>query len=222
MVRMTALLMGVLCMATLCEADDTKVPLKTELPVEILAGTPPSVLAALFPDLEMPSADRPPLMVPAGTVNLALKKKVTSSDSNPILGELRFVTDGKKEGSEDAYVELSPSLQWVQIDLEKPAEIYALYLWHYFREARSYRDVIVQVSDDENFAKDVKTVYNNDTDASAKLGIGKDRPYIETNLGMLIDAKGVKGRYVRLYSKGSTASGMNHYVEVEVFGKAAK
>jgi hypothetical protein len=222
MVRLFVLSLGLLCMASFCIADDTKVPLKTELPVEILAGTPPSVLAALYPDLEMPSADQPPLMVPKGTVNVSLKKKVTSSDANPILGELSFVTDGKKDGDEDSYVELSPGLQWVQIDLEKPAEIYAIYLWHYFREARSYRDVIVQVSDDEKFAKDVTTIYNNDTDASAKMGIGKNRAYIETNLGMLIDAKGAKGRYVRLYSKGSTASGMNHYVEVEVFGKAAK
>ena len=222
MVRMTAIFMGVLCISSFVWADEAKVPLKTEIPVEILAGTPPNVLAALYPDLEMPTADRPPLMVPKGTTNVALKKKVTASDSNPILGELSFVTDGKKDGSEDSYVELSPGVQWVQIDLEKPAEIYAIYLWHYFREARSYRDVIVRVSDDKDFVKGVTTVFNNDTDASSKLGIGKNRAYIETNLGLLIDAKGVKGRYVRLYSKGSTASGMNHYVEVEVFGKAAK
>ena len=54
-----------------------------------------------------------------------------------------------------------------------------------------------------------------------KLGIGKDRGYIETYLGRLIDAKGVTGRYVRLYSHGNTANSMNHYVEVEVFAKPA-
>ena len=114
-----------------------------------------------------------------------------------------------------------PALQWVQIDLEKPAKIYAIYLWHFFREARSYHDVIVQVADDEGFTKNVQTVYNSDADASAKLGVGKDRGYIETYFGKLIDAKGVTGRYVRLYSHGNTANSMNHYVEVEVFAKPA-
>jgi hypothetical protein len=111
--------------------------------------------------------------------------------------------------------------QWVQIDLEEPTAIYAIYVWHYFREARSYSDVIVQVADDAQFTRNVQTIYNNDQDNSAKKGIGKDRAYIETYLGRLIDAKGVKGRYVRLYSGGNTANDLNHYVEVEIFGKPA-
>ncbi len=217
--------LSVVCLASYCTAQETqgeKVELKTELPEEVLAGTPPEVLARLFPELSMPPDDLKPLMVPKGTTNLALKKKVTASDSNPILGELAFVTDGDKQGSEEAYVELSPGLQWAQIDLGKASNIYAIYVWHYFREARGYRSVIVQVSDDENFAKDkTKTIYNNDVEAEAKMGIGRDRPYIETNQGLRIDAKGVKGRYVRLYSKGNTGNSMNHYVEVEVFGTPA-
>ena len=36
--------------------------------------------------------------------------------------------------------------------------------------------------------------------------------------GKLIDAKGVKARYVRLFSNGNNANKLNHYVEVEVFG----
>ena len=111
--------------------------------------------------------------------------------------------------------------QWVQIDLEKSCAIYAVYVWHYFREARSYSDVILQVADDSEFTKNVRTVYNNDQDNSAKKGVGKDRPYIETYLGKLIDAKGVKARYVRICSGGNTANDLNHYVEVEVFGKPA-
>jgi hypothetical protein len=35
-----------------------------------------------------------------------------------------------------------------------------------------------------------------------------------------VSGKGTKGRYVRLYSNGSTANEMNHYIEVEVYGKA--
>ncbi len=222
MLRLTVFLTGVACVATLWAADEKKVPLQTEIPREVLAGTPPDALALLYPDLDPPPKKAPELLVPEGTRNLALHKKVTSSDPMPILGELQFVTDGNKQGSEDAYVELASGLQWVQIDLEKPARIYAIYVWHFFREARGYEDVIVQVSDDETFTKNVQTVFNADTDASAKMGIGKDRPYIETNLGKLIDAKGVVGRYVRLYSSRNTANSLNHYVEVEVFGKPAE
>ncbi len=222
MLRTTPFLLIILCAATICAASDKKEALRTDFPEEVLAGTPPDVLARLYPELTMLPADLPPLMVPKGTVNLALKKKVTSSEQNPILGEISFVTDGVKDGSEEAVVELSPGLQWVQIDLGKTSSIYAVYLWHYFREARGYRAVIVQVSDDKTFAKGkVKTIYNNDTEAVAKMGIGRDRPYIETNQGVRINAKGVKGRYVRLYSKGNTGNSLNHYIEVEVFGKPA-
>jgi len=222
--RYTALgIIVVLSITSLLRADDAKVALETELPEEVLAGTPPDVLALLFPGLEeLPEGDLPDFMVPKGTTNLALKKKVTASDERPLIGELEFVTDGRKSGDEDAFVELPPEPQWVQIDLEKPAEIYAIYVWHYFREARSYHDVVIQVSDDPEFKKDVKTVYSNDQDNSLKMGLGRKRPYIETFRGKLFDAKGVKGRYVRLYSNGSTADGLSHYVEVEVFGKPAE
>ena len=217
--------LGVLVMVSLAAwsfAEERKVPLVTKIPQEMLVGTPPDVLSMLFPGLEKPpKGKRPPLLVPEGTVNVALKKKVTSSDPAPILGELAFVTDGKKEGTEDNYVELGPMKQWVQIDLGQPCTIYALFVWHYFREARSYHDVIVQVADDADFSKNIRTIYSNDQDNSSGMGIGKARPYIETHQGKRIDAKGVRARYVRLYSAGNTANDLNHYVEVEVFGKPA-
>jgi hypothetical protein len=65
----------------------------------------------------------------------------------------------------------------------------------------------------------VRTVFNNDHDNTAGLGIGKDLNYVETAEGKLVDARGVEARYVRLSSNGSTASPANHYVEVEVYGK---
>ena len=71
-----------------------------------------------------------------------------------------------------------------------------------------------------NFTTNVTTVFNNDIDNSAGLGIGTDLHYIETHEGKLIDAKGVKGKYVRLYSNGNTSNDLNHYIEVEVYGKA--
>jgi hypothetical protein len=222
MLRATMLLVTVSLLASPAPGDEAKEPLKTEIPEEVLVGTPPDVLMLLFPGLEKPPEGKyPEFLVPSGTRNLAVGKKVTSSDSRPVIGKLEYVTDGNKEGSEESYVELGPAMQWVQIDLAEPAEIHAVYLWHFFREARSYQDVIVQVADDGKFTKNVRTVYNNDQDNSSKLGLGKDRPYIDTNIGKLIDAKGVKARYVRLYSRGNTANDLNHYIEVEVFGKPA-
>ena len=40
--------------------------------------------------------------------------------------------------------------------------------------------------------------------------------------GKLVDARGSRARYVRLYSNGSNANELNHYIEVEVFGRPAK
>ena len=61
--------------------------------------------------------------------------------------------------------------EWVQIDLGQKATIYAVLVWHNHAEARVYRDVIVQVSDDPDFL-DAQTVFNNDYDNSSGLGIG--------------------------------------------------
>ena len=87
--------------------------------------------------------------------------------------------------------------------------------------------MIVQISNDPEFKKDVVTVFNNDQDNSSGLGAGKDYEYFEAAEGKLVDCKkvnkdGVKGRYVRLYSKGSTADDQNHYTEVEVYALPAK
>ena len=42
---------------------------------------------------------------------------------------------------------------------------------------------------------------------------------VEAGAPGVIPVDGKKAQYVRLYSKGNTANEMNHYVEVEVFGK---
>jgi hypothetical protein len=84
-----------------------------------------------------------------------------------------------------------------------------------------YRDVIVQVSDDPEFKTGVQTLFNNDQKNSAGLGIGTDREYFENSLtgaGKVIDAHGIQARYVRCYSKGSTDSALNSYIEVEAYG----
>ena len=194
-------------------------PLDIELPAPMFAGTPRPVNE---PNIEKPSGQpRPPFLAPVGTGNLALGKPVSSSDEWPIIGDLEMVTDGDKSGGQGSFVELAPGVQWVQIDLEQPVTVYAILMWHYHVQARAYRDVIVQVSDDPEFVTGVTTVFNNDHDNSSGLGAGQDMGYVETFEGKLIDCKGVVGRYVRLYSNGNTSDDANHYVEVEVYGKPA-
>jgi len=164
-------------------------------------------------------------LVPIGTKNVALGKPVSSTDDAPIIGNIEKVTDGKKDWTEYDFVELVWGLQSVTIDLLDTYEIYAIVFWHNTRHAGPgsvYLDVIVQVSNDRNFIKGVKTLFNNDHDNSAGFGIGKDKHYREICYGKLIDAGGAQARYVRLYSNGNNCDEFNHYVEVEVYGKAAK
>jgi hypothetical protein len=85
-----------------------------------------------------------------------------------------------------------------------------------------YFDVIVQLADDAGFTKNVRTLFNNDHDNTSGLGAGKDMNFVETAEGKLVDAKGTRARYVRLYSRGNNANELNHFVEVEVFGRPAK
>lgn len=192
------------------------VELKTELPPVYLEGTPVEIkVANLAPEETKP----PTIMVPPGTTNVAKGKPVKSSDDFIIIGDITAITDGDKEGGEGYYVEIASGLQWVQLDLGAPQEIHAIWLWHYHSQKRAYHDVVVQISDDPDFATGVTTVFNDDYDNSAGMGVGKDKPYVENNIGKAIKVDGVKGRFVRLYSRGNTSNEMNHYIEVEVYGK---
>ena len=145
---------------------------------------------------------------------------MTASDQDPIIGEIAFVTDGDKEATEGSYVELGPGVQWVQIDLQERCEIRAILIWHYHASARGYHDVVVPVADDADVITNVRTVFNNDHDNSAGLGRGAAKEYWETYEGKLLDARGVKARYVRRYSNGSTADDQNHYTAVGGYGIA--
>ncbi len=197
------------------------VPIPLTLPKPAFVGTPKDAATGKIDPT--PFKPRVTPLAPKGTINLALHKKVTSS-APPFNGSLDLITDGNKEATEDSAVELKTRLQWVQIDLGASSPLYDIVVWHYHGQAVVFHDVIVQVSDDKNFIDGVTTLFNNDQENSAGLGIGKDREYLESYEGKLIEAHGIKARYVRLYSKGSTFSNdkLNRYTEVEVYGLPPK
>jgi hypothetical protein len=202
------------------KAEDL-VPLQIKLPAAAVLGTPPDT--PLPPGVERPTGKpRPPLMVPPGVSNLALGKTVTSSCTNLSPEKLAKITDGDKEANETDIVLLRKGLQWVQVDLGSPAEIYAIVVWHAHDTMKVYHGVVAQVADDANFTKNVRTLFNNDQTDGDGLGVGTNKEYFESNEGKLIKGNGTVARYVRLYSRGSTESHMNEYTEIEVYGRPPK
>jgi RNA polymerase sigma factor (sigma-70 family) len=197
------------------------VPLILELPEPVFGGIPKDL--QLVPNVE-PRADEPraPLMVPPGLRNIAPGSRITCSDKNVPRDSLAKLTDGDKEATDRSIIFLRKGTQWVQMDFGRPQELFALVIWHAHNMAKVYHDVIVRVAEDPDFTDKARTIFNNDSDNSSGLGVGANREYVETYEGKLINAKGVKARFVRLYSKGSTESALNEYTEIEVYGRRAK
>lgn len=191
-----------------------------ELPKPQFIGTRKDIRERFLRPARVGPLVRPSM--PLACKNLAAGKAVTSSDSEPIIGELRLITDGDKEGMDGSFVELGPGKQWVQIDLGQPAALHVIHFWHYHGEGRVYRDVVVQIADDADFIENVRTLFNNDYDNSSGLGIGKDLQYVDNFEGEIVRAGGAKARYVRLYSNGNTENDQNHYTEIEIWGLPGK
>ena len=196
------------------------VPLKTELPSELSVGTPKDL--SKTPNLD-PNKKPTPIMVPKDSAVISKGKTVTSSDKEePFEGELAMITDGEKDGNEGYSVILSEGPQWVQIDLGESHLVDAVVLWHYFKNDRVVNGVVVQVSDDAEFKTGATTIFNNDVGNTCGQGAGSDKAFIGTYMGKQVSGNGAKGRYVRCWSNGSTDNKMNEYIEVEVWGRAAK
>lgn len=115
---------------------------------------------------------------------------------------------------------VAPQVRWVQIDLEKQCELYAILIWHDFSLWDVCEGVVVQASNDPEFAKDVHTLFNNDYRDLNHLGAGADLEYYETNFGKLIDAHAVRSRYLRFYCRGdhSALKRYSTYIEIEAWG----
>lgn len=210
--------LGLVCMCAVVRAQLAPVPV--ELPKPGYEGTPANLLT--IHNLEKPSVNkRPPFLAPVGVVNLAKGKKVTSTETDPVVGDLTMVTDGDTTQADGNYVELGPGVQSITIDLGAPQELYGVMFWHYF-QPRVYSCIVVQTADDEAFLKNKQTWFNSDTANKDGQGAGTNMLYVESNQGKLVPIKGAKARYVRLYSCGNNENELNHYIEVEVFGLPAK
>jgi hypothetical protein len=206
------------------ETPERMVPLKLDLPKPILRGTPFPLNEPNIAKERAKGQPRPVVRVPRGSVNLALKKPVTSNEPLLVVGEPEMVTDGNKSCKYGPEVDIGFGKKWVQIDLGAKSTIYAIAIWHYHHdtEPRAYRDVIVEVANDEDFEK-TTIIYNNDHDNSYGMGAGTAKGWIERSEGkVLAFPKGVVARYVRLHSQGNTSNDLNQYVEVEVYGLKLK
>jgi len=193
-------------------------PLRLNFPSPCLNAGPAQL--PVGPHIE-PFSDkrRAPFLVPVGVTNIAFGKRVTASVATPVRGTLSMITDGSKEAFDYDVVEITNGVQWVQIDLERECPIYAIAVWHDHRiRAPLFRGVVVQAADDAAFTTNVRTLFNNDYENLAGLGSGTDKQYFEDNRGKLIDTKGIKARYLRLYSNGSIHSPLNCYAEIEAWG----
>lgn len=198
-------------------ASDDLEALEIELPRPTYNSTPVTYRGENLE--ERPGKPRPPFLAPKGTGVVSRGVNVTSSE-RPQRGSLDMAVDADKEAYEFSVLELPSGRQWIQLDLGREYELYAILVWHFFAYERVYFDVIVQASNDPEFREAVTTLFNNDHDNSAGLGVGKDKEYVETHEGRLIDAQGVTARYVRLYSSGNTTDDASHYSEIEVYGKS--
>src|ERR1051326_6144497 len=141
------------------------VPLMLKLPPPAFKGTPKDLQLSSYVE-PLSDKPRPPMMVPAGLKNVALGKKLTSSDTNATATVREKSTDGDKVSSDQSIIFLRRGTQWVQMDLGSPHEIFAIVIWHAHNTAKVYRDVIVKIADDPDFTKDVRTLFNNDQDNS--------------------------------------------------------
>jgi hypothetical protein len=205
-----------------------RVALDLELPKPSFTGTPKHIRAENLEAARRPGQPVPTVFVPEEVISLARGREVTTNVPAEMRAfELSNVTDGSKKPGE--YVILAgQGPRWIQIDLGRDCEIFAVAIWHSHDEGRVYRDVIVQLGSDPEFfteGEDFVTIFNNDHDNSSGMGVGTDKAYVDDHEGKVIDAGGRVARYVRLYANGfdtNAYSTENRYTEVEVYGREPK
>ena len=152
-----------------------------DFPPPVFVGTPAVSVPGLVGPLGNPIIEQPPrmsLLLPDDArSNVALGKRVTASVPLPLEGQLDYVTDGIRDS--EAIVTLESGRQWVQIDLAANHDVYGLAVWHDYSTPSVYFDVVVAISNDQEFEQGVSIIFNNSREAAASENIGKgsDLPY---------------------------------------------
>ena len=198
------------------------VELAIALPSQRCCGTPHPP-AKTEPNMEPAKPAhyrRPRFYAPEGTTNLALGKDVTASEE-PMMGELAQLVDGNAEATDDTILDLDSGPAWVTVDLGKPCEVFAVLSWQRHNNLFAFRDVVIETADDKDFATNRQILFNNDHDGSLGKGHGKgaNTQYLENYQGKLVDARGIKARYVRFWSNGNSHDASNYWTEINIFGR---
>ncbi len=194
------------------------------------------VVAGASPDPYVDKVDLPPnfitnrvrqvVMVPEDAGNLAEGKPVTSSigDALPFMGVPELLTDGSRQSGDHDFFAPEFGAQWVQIDLEETHQIYAVAVWHFYKQPRVYTDVVIQVADDPDFSRNVRTLYNSDADNSLGFGTGEDPVFQSSPWPVLADTGKACGgmstpaRYVRAWTGDDCSFDSPRFVEIAVYG----
>jgi len=199
------------------------VELDIEVGLDTVTRATPGPAKGLKPPHLRAEGKRAVFEVRPGLKNLALYKDVTAGEE-PVVGDVDQITDGIKKSRKFDYVELPSKLGWVQVDLGRPRTIHAVVIWHFYKNATIYSDVIVRVADNEAITQNVRTLFNNDHDNSAGMGAGSNKAFYTRWWGEIVDARGDKyngtpGRYVRVYTGAGWEGEPPRFVEVAVYGK---
>jgi hypothetical protein len=155
-----------------------------------------------------------PILTTWASDNLATGKPATFSE-NLDDGDAYTLTDGDLNADNYAGINKGGP-QWLQIDLGVSRIINGAKLWQYYKDKRTYNDVIVQLSDTEDFS-DATTVFNNDTNNTSNMEYGRDAKFTASSFGKDIVFDPVKARYIRIWSNGNTVNDATHFVEVQVY-----
>ncbi len=174
-----------------------------------------------LPNLEKPNPNSviKKFLVPLGTKLVSLGKPVRTSVDPIESSSPGLLTNGDMSSEDGTILVLPPGPQWVQVDLGKSMRIEKVHLWHDHRRVDVYRDVVVELSQREDFSEETRVIFNADLKNVHGRGEGSDPAYIATNHGRVFDAGGWAARYVRVWGSGSYNHGFHRYAELQVYAR---
>lgn len=144
-------------------------------------------------------------------VNQSASIAPTSSTSSAVAGELAKITNGDN----NSWCDLGGSgPHEVTVDLGVVKTLRQIKVWGLFHNTRMYSDRIVRISEN---GSDWYTIFNNDSDNSAGVGIGTHSEYIETQDGKVFTIPDINAQYIQVWSGDDNLGGNATLVEIEAF-----